>query len=214
MKERLRSKRIILMIIGLILIITGITYFIYSQNSQSSHFGVLSEEHLIQIPFGELPPETLYITEGRRAFERGQMRLLIPSIGVDTLIGESTLPDGLREMPGLFEFSQLPGEGNVNVSIAGHRDIHDKVFYSLDKVTHGDYLYVIYDGVVFRYLYKDTKVVHPENWDVIKPQGFSCLTLVTCDPIGTTLRRLILRAELIDYQVPDDMDHFLANKIE
>jgi len=216
MKERPRSKwlskNILLLIIGALLIIAGILYYIRSQNTPNSHFGVISEEQLIQIPFEELPPGSLYITESRRDFQRGSMVLLIPSIGVETLVGESTLPDGLMEMPGLFEFSQLPGEGDVNVSIAGHRDIHDRVFFDLDKVTQGDYLYIIHDGVVFRYLYKDTNIIHPEDWSVIKPQGFSCLTLVTCTPIGTTLNRMVLRAELVDYQPVSESYIFAANK--
>ena len=199
-REKLANKNIFLLAIGLLLIVAGVVYFIHGQNLQSGHFGVLSEEQLIQIPVGELPPGSLHITESRRAFQRGDMVLSIPSIGVETTIGESTLPDGLAQMPGLFEFSGLPGEGDVNVSIAGHRDIYDRVFFYLDKVAPGDYLYVIHGGIVFRYIYRDTMIVHPEDWSVIKPQGFSCLTLVTCDPIGTTLNRMILRAELIDYQ--------------
>ena len=212
MKNVFSSKRSIFLIVGLLLIITGVVCFMHGQTAQNSHFGVLSEEHLTQLPFEELPPDALYITESRRSFERGEMRLIIPSISVDTLIGESTLPGGLKEMPGLFEFSQLPGEGNVNVSIAGHRDIHDRVFYHLDKVADGDYIYVVYGQAVFRYLYKDTTVVHPGNWDAIRPQEFSSLTLVTCDPIGTTLRRLIIRAELVDYQPLSDSYHFKAGK--
>ena len=211
MKNAFSSKGIILLIAGLVLIIIGVVYYIHGQTTQSTHFGVLSEDQLIQIPFEELPANALYITESRRAFTQGGMRLIIPSIGVDTLIGKSTLPDGLKEMPGLFEFSQLPGEGDVNVSIAGHRDIHDNVFYYLDRVAGGDYLYIVHDGVAFRYLYKDTSVVHPDNWDVIRPQGFSSLTLVTCDPIGTTLRRLVVRAELVDYQLLSDSYHFAAD---
>ena len=212
MKKAANPKRTALLAVGLLFILAGVVYFIQVQNVQNTHFGVLSEEHLIQIPFGELPPGTLHITESRRAFVRGEMRLLIPSIDVDTLVGESTLPDGLREMPGLFEFSQLPGEGDVNVSIAGHRDICDGVFFYLDKMTAGDYLYVVHGGVVFRYLYMDTTIVHPSDWDPIRPQGFSSLTLVTCDPIGTTLRRLIVQAELVDYQPLSDSYHFASNE--
>jgi len=216
MKKRLRlkwrDKNILLLPIGFLLIIAGIIYFFHSQNLRSMHFGILSEGQLIPIPFEELPPGSLHITESRRAFQRGDMVLLIPSISVETLVGESTIPDGLMEMPGLFEFSQLPGKGDVNVSIAGHRDIYDRVFYHLDKVGHGDYLYVVHDGIVFRYLYKDTEIVHPENWSVIKPQGFSCLTLVTCTPVGTTLNRMVLRAELVDYRPLGENYVFTVNE--
>jgi len=224
MKKKLKpkwlNKNIFLLVIGIVLILSGAIYVAQNQSlqrgrdSQYGYFGVFSEYQLIQIPLDELPPGSLHITESRRAFERGEMILLIPSIGVETLVGESTLPNGLMEMPGLFEFSQLPGEGDINVSIAGHRDIYDRVFFYLDKVTRGDYLYVIHDGVVFRYLYKDTKIVDPEDWGVIKPQGFNCLTLVTCDPIGTTLNRMILRAELVDFQPLSESYILAVNKLD
>ena len=212
MRQTLRSKRTVLLLLGLLFVIAGMVYLIPGQGGQSGYFGVISEEDLIQVPLDELPPDALFITEARRSFERGEMKLIIPSIGVDTLIGESTLPDLLNEMPGLFEFSQLPGEGNVNVSVAGHRDIYGKEFFALDNVADGDYLYVIHDQMVFRYLYKDTTIVHPRDWDVIRPQGVSCLTLVTCDPIGTTLNRLVVRAQLIDYQLLSDDYNFAASK--
>ena len=213
-KSNKNKKGIFLLAIGILLLLTGVICLIQGQIRQSGYFGVLSEEQLIQIPLEELPPGSLHITESRRVFQRGDMVLLIPSIDVETLVGESTLPNDLAEMPGLFEFSGLPGEGDVNVSIAGHRDIYDRVFFYLDKVTYGDYLYVIHDVFVFRYIYKDTETVHPEDWSVIKPQGFSSLTLVTCDPIGTTLNRLVLRAELIDYQPLSESYLFAANKSE
>ena len=214
MKSTSNLKSKVLLAIGVLMIITGVVYFIDSRNAPSGQFGVLSEGYLIQVDLEDLPADALYITQSRREFQRGGMRLLVPSIGVDTPVGESTLPDGLEEMPGLFEFSQLPGESNVNVSIAGHRDIHGNVFYHLDKVTGGDYLYIVHDGAVFRYLYKDTAIVQPNDWDVIRPQGFSCLTLVTCDPIGTTLRRLVVQAELVDYQPLSDSYHFAANNAD
>lgn len=207
----IQNKKTILLLIGLLFMCTGIVYFVYNSLHQPN-FGVISEDILVRVPIKELPADTLYITEGRRYYQRGKMTLILPAIDVFTPVGESTGPEGLKEMPGLYEFSQLPGEGNINVSIAGHRDIHDMVFYSLDKVANGDYAYLLYDGSVYRYLYKDTKIVKPSEWDVIKPQGFSCLTLTTCDPIGTTINRMIVRMELVDYQSFDDTYQFVPSK--
>lgn len=203
------NKKKFFLITGLLLIVVGLAYFPYSQYIQRTRFGVIREDLLLEIPAKDLPAGVLYITEDRRLYERGKMTLVIPSIDVLTPVGESTAPAGLKQMPGLYEFSQLPGEGDVNVSIAGHRDIHDKVFYSLDKIRESSYAYLIYEGTVYRYLYKDTKIVKPTQWEVIEPQGFSCLTLTTCDPIGTSLNRMILRAELIDYEPFSEQYAFL-----
>lgn len=210
-QDKKDNKKLLLLIIGLLLIAAGILYYAYD-NLYSPRFGVVREDILIRVPIDELPENTLYITEERRYYQRGKMTLIIPSIDVFTPVGESTLPEGLKEMPGLYEFSQLPGEGDVNVSIAGHRDIYGMEFYSLDEVKEGDSLYLLYDGNVYRYLYRDTRIVTPKDWDVIKPQGFSCLTLTTCDPIGTTINRMIVRSELVDTQIYNEEYKFISNE--
>lgn len=191
-----KRKRVLLLILGLLILFSGL-YLLLTNSLSPKRFGIVAEDSLVQVPFEGLPEGTLYLTEARRAYGRGTMTLVIPAIDVNTPVGESTEPDYLKEMPGLYEFAQMPGYNDGNVSIAGHRDIHDMVFYALDKVAEGDYLYLLYQDRVYKYLYKDSKVVAPTDWSVIEPQGFSCLTLTTCDPIGTTLKRLILRAELV-----------------
>lgn len=193
-----KKTRSLFLILGLLLIVLGILC-IFLPGLRQKQFGVLEEQMLVPIPVEELPADTFYITSDRRDYPRGEMTLIIPSISVFTAVGESTSPEGLKTMPGLYEFSQLPGEGDINVSIAGHRDIHDMVFYSLDRVQENDYAYLLYDNLIYRYIYRDKKIVSSKEWSVILPQGFSCLTLTTCDPIGTTLNRLIARWELVEY---------------
>ena len=206
---KMKRIRLILLLVGILFIFAGIYFAVYGIPGTTPRFGVIDESILIQIPQGALPADTLYISEGRRQYTQGKMTLIIPSIDVYTPVGESTEPDGLKEMPGLYEFSQLPDIGDVNVSIAGHRDIYDQIFLHTDQIASGDYAYLLYGDMVYRYIYRDTKIVKPNNWDVIKPQGFSCLTLTTCDPVGTTLNRLIVRLELIDYQPYSEDYQFL-----
>ena len=198
------NKRIILLAVGILLILFGFSCHMFSRNAEPQFFGVIDEASLSRISYFDMPPGTLYITGERRDFQLGDMTLIIPTLDLETLIGDSTLPPGLAERPGLYEFSQLPRSGDVNVSIAGHRDIYGMEFMYLDRVRDGDYLYVIHRDWVFRYIYEDTHITHAEDWSVIRPQGFSVLTLTTCDPIGTTLNRLILRARLVDYSLFDE----------
>ncbi len=75
----------------------------------------------------------------------------------------------------------------------------------------GDYLYLLYDGLVFQYLFRDFLIVSPENWDVIRPQGYPCLTLTTCDPIGTTISRLVVHGELVDWEEYSEAYNFVSN---
>lgn len=101
----------------------------------------------------------------------------LPAIEVDTRVGDSTLPEGLTEMTRRYEFSQLPGRCDVNVRIAGHRDVHS-------QMSDGNYAYLLYKGTSYRYVYADMRVVKPDNWEVITPPGFSCLTRTVCAPIA------------------------------
>lgn len=179
-----------LFVMGAICMIAAIYY------RTPSNFGAVDEQVLLQIPIDEIPEGSLYITESRKSYGDGSMQLIIPAIQLETNIGRSTEPDELEKNPGLYEFAQLPGPDNVNVSIAGHRDIFGQEFYSLDRITAGDHLYLVYEDLIYRYDYLDSKVVSPNEWEVIKPQGFSCLTLTTCDPIGSTRNRLIVRGVL------------------
>lgn len=201
-KER-KNKGILFLILGLLLIFLAFLFFFvrFLQDQGwwpgSQSFGVLPESVTVEIPYDELPADALYVTDERKSYQRGAMRLIVPSLDIDTLVGESTEPEVLEKMPGLYEVSQMPAWGDVNVSIAGHRDIYDMVFYSLDKLEEGDFLYLVYRGHVFQYLFRENTIVKPSDWDVIGRQGFSCLTLTTCDPIGTTLNRLIATSELI-----------------
>lgn len=182
----------------------------YRSADTSDHFGAVDNQVLMEIPLEEVSGDLLYITLSRKQYTDGSMRLIIPAIALETEVGRSTEPDGLEEKPGLYEFSQLPDIGDVNVSIAGHRDIYGKEFYSMDKLSEGDSLYLVYENRIYRYQYLDEKVVRPDAWEVIKPQGFSCLTLTTCDPIGTTKYRLVIRAELADITDYSDDYSYIA----
>src|SRR5690606_15862011 len=72
------------------------------------------------------------------------------------------------------------------------------VFVNLDRLDKGDTIYLNYQGT--RYTYKVTvahKVVEPNDVSVLNPSNKPILTLITCTPVGTNLRRLIVVAEQI-----------------
>lgn len=140
--------------------------------------------------------DKLYITQERADYQSGQLVLKIPRMGVDTEIQAGVTNKYLDIGPGLFDYSQLPGEGKRNVSIGAHRDIKGAHFYFIHKLTKGDLFYLVYNNQIFVYEYKDTKIIKPDDWGPIYGQGFSCLTLISCTPIGTTRERIVVRAEL------------------
>lgn len=160
---------------------------------------------------GEFPLDKLVITAARKSYESGSMELIIPSIEVDEPVLGGTADATLRKGLGLYDYAQLPFEVGGNVSIAGHRNgtrngvyTLDWPFYPLDELGEGDLFYLVYDGVIYQYLWDQTIVVEQDDWSVIYCQGFSCLTLTTCTPIGVADHRLIVRARLIDSFAADD----------
>lgn len=71
------------------------------------------------------------------------------------------------------------------------------VFYLLRELDPGDEVDVFYKGQRYIYLVYDKKIVLPSDTEYIEPQAdFPKLTLQTCWPPGTTLRRLLVFARL------------------
>ena len=106
---------------------------------------------------------------------------------------------------GLYDYAQLPGEGGANTSIAGHRNglrggkITDNMpFYYINTLTEGDYLYLQDSEQIYQYLWECTEVIEPSNWGPIYNQGYACVTLTTCTPIGVADHRLVVRGALVD----------------
>lgn len=94
----------------------------------------------------------------------------------------------------------LPGQNGMAV-ISGHSSnyIWDKgqyntIFAPLHKTNVGDEIDANYNGTT--YVYKVTKIyeVKPTQLEVLEGAGTPGIRLVTCTPIGTALRRLVVEA--------------------
>lgn len=147
----------------------------------------------------EWPEETLFIEKERKTFETGDLRLIVPRIECDEYVVNGTKQENLRTGPGLYECSQMPGEGNRNVSIAAHRSGYShyaNLFKNVHKIIDGDLLYLTDESVVFVYRYKETKIVDSSELSVLCLQDFSCLTLTSCHPIGQNKQRIVVTSEL------------------
>lgn len=147
-------------------------------------------------------------------------RLIIPKLGenvpivrpsMDALMQEdwkqfetdiqTALKDGVVHYPG----SARPGQAG-NFFLTGHSSYYPwddgkykNVFARLHELELGDTYTVYYGGD--RHTYRITKKyeVKPNNVSVLdQPTSKRMATLMTCTPIGTTLRRLIVQAEEID----------------
>ncbi|MBE5907127.1 MAG: class E sortase [Lachnospiraceae bacterium] len=155
------------------------------------------------------PDDMLFLTKERENYKDKQMRLIIPRIDCDEYVMDGTGLEQLRQGPGLYDCSQLPGVGNRNVSIAAHRagvSHYANLFKYIHKIKKSDKIYLVYKKYLFTYEYKETIIVKPEDVSVLYLQGYSCVTLTSCNPLGQNYERIIVRGKLKDVKpAPDDM---------
>jgi sortase A len=121
-------------------------------------------------------------------------RLEIPRIGVSVMVVEGIEDGDLKRAAGHIPGTALPGEAG-NVGIAGHRDTF---FRPLRHIQRNDTIDLVSLQAVDHYRVVSTRVVQPEDVQVLYPTGGDVLTLVTCFPfdyVGSAPRRFIVQAK-------------------
>ena len=73
------------------------------------------------------------------------------------------------------------------------------IFATLYRLQQGDEIYINYDNIQYKYLVEEMFEVQPSNLSILE-QRFDgkYISLVTCSPPGTTIRRLVVRARIAD----------------
>ena len=120
--------------------------------------------------------------------------------GVETDI-QDALQHGVVHYPG----TARPGQAG-NFFVTGHSSYYPwapgkykNVFARLHDLDVGDEYWVYYGGDKHRYIIREKQEVKPSNVRVLdQPLDKRVATLMTCTPVGTTLRRLIVTSEEID----------------
>jgi sortase A len=125
-------------------------------------------------------------------------RLKIPEIGVDYIVVAGVSTKDLRDGPGHFPNTPLPGQYG-NSAIAGHRTTYGAPFYDLDHLKPGDEIQVFTKlGGAYVYIVTGSEVVSPTDYHVITDSDptKATITLVTCTPLRTAKERLVVHGTL------------------
>lgn len=142
-----------------------------------------------------LPPRPSRITH---------YNLSVPKLDIEDAtvqIGGEDLMKSLIHYPG----TALPGQYG-NTVIFGHSVLpqffnpenYKTIFSTLPKLEKGDEIFVDFDGIKYRYVVRKFVEIEPEDVAVLEQRYDSqWLSLITCVPPGTYLRRLIVRAQLV-----------------
>lgn len=203
-----RSAMILVTALAAIFIIHNVTFVQHSQPEpqivEQQPAGQSESSSRIEPPEQSKAEEFVYpvgklsISGRRENYVSGDMILEIPRLGLVSPVLDNTDQATLDKGVGLFEYAQLPGISNCNTSMAAHRDIYGKEFYFIHTITDGDLMYLKYDGKKYTYEYMETLITDESDWDPIKAKEFACITLQSCDPIGTSLNRIFVVGRLIN----------------
>jgi sortase A len=123
-------------------------------------------------------------------------RIEISAVGLTVMVLEGTDEGTLRRAVGHIRGTPLPGQRG-NVALAGHRDTF---FRGLRKIRVNDEITLTTLSGSYRYRVDSTKVVKPEETEVLEDYGDDILTLVTCYPfnfVGLAPSRFIVRAHRV-----------------
>ena len=136
-------------------------------------------------------------------------RIQIPSIGADWYFYEGVDLSILKDGPGHYEGTPMPGQPG-NAAIAGHRTTYGAPFNRVDEMKSGDEIIITYvTGAEFTYTYRSTEIVSPDRVDILQNQDSeddgetdNMLTLIACHPEYSARERIIIFARLNEEPVP------------
>ncbi len=137
--------------------------------------------------------------------------VIIPKINAElpviygTSVTESDVENSLEEGVVHYASTSVPGQQG-NTAFFGHSSNnifnpgkYKFAFVLLHELVPGDIFYLTYGGKVYTYKVFQKQVVQPtETWVLNPVEGKAAtVTLITCDPPGTSLHRLVVWGEQI-----------------
>jgi sortase A len=139
-------------------------------------------------------------------------RVRIPTIGVDYIVVQGVDLKWLKEGPGHFPQTPLPGQPG-NVALAGHRTTYAAPFNRLDELEPGDE--ITFETVQGTFTYTvdghETQpgeapsghfIVAPDQVEVLEQGGGDRVTLVACHPKYSARQRIIVTGTLATTPAP------------
>lgn len=175
-------------VIGLVLLIAGISLFIYPKVTNlfwHLKYSKPNEEYANYI----IENNAIKVSD-----LSDEMILEIPNLELKTRVAEGTSPQVLKALPGRYLESDYPGQGNT--VIAGHRSMYGGQFRDIDKLKEEDIIYLYYHDSVYVYEVEQVFSVASDDWSIIEEAERPSLTLTTCHSFGRD-KRLVVKAILV-----------------
>jgi sortase A len=136
----------------------------------------------------------------------------IPAIGVDFIVIQGVDISDLKEGPGHFPQTPLPGQPG-NVALAGHRTTYLAPFARLDELKPGDD--ISFETVQGTFTYKVDAhpgapgdepsghfIVKPSQVEILDQDGTNKVTLMACNPKYSARERIVVTGTLTSPPAP------------
>lgn len=162
---------------------------------------------------GSIDPQNIVVDPTTDLSVSPEPRLIIPKINVDVPVIYDVGNDYNSQMAamekGVAHFaipgaSSHPGQiGNTVISGHSSNDLLDGgdykfIFAQLEKLQVGDSIYANYQGKRYTYTITKKEVVLPNEVNKLTyTTNEPVLTLITCTPLGTALKRLLVTAKQV-----------------
>lgn len=129
-------------------------------------------------------------------------RMVIPKIGIDPVFVNGTTSGDLREGPGRYPETSVPGLGELT-AIAGHRTTFGAPFRNINELAKGNEIVLELPYGTFTYRVTGHEIVDDEDWSIIEPRPYETLVLSACHPLYSASQRWIVYARLDRVELPD-----------
>ncbi|MGH2453635.1 MAG: sortase [bacterium] len=191
--RRLRVVANILIVTGVLLLVSPAGWVAYTalavapaQTAALAAWDGLANPVGAQAAARALPPAAAH------APARPALLLTIPRIGLRRAVPPGAHPENLRRYgAGHISWTSLPG-GPGMVGIAGHRTTYGAPFFRLNALRPGDLMHLDYQGRRFTYAVSRSEVVTPDRVDILEGTGRQRIALVSCTPVYSAARRLVV----------------------
>jgi len=194
-KKKRKTFKPYLILVILLVLATGIAFYLtkYLYQEQSAPTNDIEQEKLVE----------------KNTTANNEFNLEIAQIGVSApvIVGidpankneyNQALKNGVAHMVG----TSLPGKNSGNIFIYGHSSAaepskFDKVFAKLNDLQEKDEILINHEGKSYTYSVSIKKIVEKDDFSVLDRTENETLTLMTCWPVGTNDKRLIITANRI-----------------
>lgn len=133
-------------------------------------------------------------------------KIMIPKIGIEAPImldvNEDSVLSALERGVAHIGGTAKPGEMG-NTFIVGHssnypwaKGDYNHIFSLLDELVNGDIITVYFQNQYRDYKVIEKVIVRPDQVEIANSTDKEILSLMTCFPVGTTLKRLVVKTEL------------------